>query len=39
MHHISNIFSLDAVEMSKHWIVQYSGYDSYSKIKAVSETA
>ena len=37
MYHISNIFSLDVVEMSKHCIVHYSGYDSYSKIKDVSE--
>ena len=37
MYHISNIFSLDVAEMSKHYIVHYSGYDSYSKIKDVPE--
>ena len=30
-------FSLDVVEISKHCILHYNGYDSYSEIKDVSE--
>ena len=37
MYDIFSIFSQDVVEMSKHCIVHYSGCDSYSKIKDVSE--